>query len=830
MPEQTFKKHYQNILDYPGFRKDGRGSAPFLPMSRKEMTALGWDFCDIILVSGDAYVDHPSFCTAIIGRYLEAFGFRVGVIAQSDWKSRDAFMILGRPRLFFGVTAGNMDSMINHYTAERRIRSDDAYTPGNAAGKRPDRATVVYTQRIKEAYKGIPVVLGGIEASLRRFAHYDYWSDTVKNSVLPDSKADILVYGNGERPIIEIAWRLSQGEDIKSLTDIRGTAVMLGDLPLGFTGIDARKPEAGIPIPPRKNPYCDLCSRNDRAQAAPEQSQPASPTPSQNPSPSLSSASSPDPAAAPAQSSAVSALSAAASENVSSSASSSVSSSATSAASPAAPSAHAPAPDAIPEKYVLMPSAEEVKKDRLSYAQAAHLMLLETNPYCARCLAQAHGSRYVWVNPPSFPLTTPEYDAVYELPFRRVPHPAYKGERIPAYDMIKESVSIMRGCFGGCSFCSITAHEGKIIQSRSEDSVVHEVTEVKDKTPGFKGVLSDLGGPSANMYRLGCSDPRAQASCRRPSCLYPEPCRKLNTDHRSLIELYRRIRSLPFIRRVFIASGVRIDLALRDPEYIRELVTHHVGGLLKIAPEHTEPEVLSRMLKPAISGYDEFKKLFDRYSAEAGKKQYLIPYFMSSHPGSDLKSMIRLALWLKKRGFELDQVQNYIPTPMAGAAAMYYTGMNPYERIKSGDNSEVFVAKGDSARKRQKAILRYHDPANFAVIREALRELGMEYLIGTGPDALVPPAGAGDRSHASRPRYGFEREERGRREDTGRNNVRNNDRMKNSGRSAVAGFGNSRGNNPGNSRGNDRGASSKKPHPDSRNGASGKHRNRNKDR
>ena len=801
MPEQTFKKHYQNILDYPGFRKDGRGSAPFLPMSRKEMTALGWDFCDIILVSGDAYVDHPSFCTAIIGRYLEAFGFRVGVIAQPDWKSRDAFMILGRPRLFFGVTAGNMDSMINHYTAERRIRSDDAYTPGNVAGKRPDRATVVYTQRIKEAYKGIPVVLGGIEASLRRFAHYDYWSDTVKNSVLPDSKADILVYGNGERPIIEIAWRLSQGEDIKSLTDIRGTAVMLGEIPPGFTGIDARKPEAGIPIPPRKNPYCDLCSRNERAQAAPAQSQ----TPSQTPSPSLSPASSPDPAAAPAQSSAVSALSAAASENVSSSASSSVSSSATLAASPAAPSAHAPAPDAIPEKYVLMPSAEDVKKDRLLYAQAAHLMLLETNPYCARCLAQAHGSRYVWVNPPSFPLTTPEYDAVYELPFRRVPHPAYKGERIPAYDMIKESVSIMRGCFGGCSFCSITAHEGKIIQSRSEDSVVHEVTEVKDKTPGFKGVLSDLGGPSANMYRLGCSDPRAQASCRRPSCLYPEPCRKLNTDHRSLIELYRRIRSLPFIRRVFIASGVRIDLALRDPEYIRELVTHHVGGLLKIAPEHTEPEVLSRMLKPAISGYDEFKKLFDRYSAEAGKKQYLIPYFMSSHPGSDLKSMIRLALWLKKRGFELDQVQNYIPTPMAGAAAMYYTGMNPYERIKSGDNSEVFVAKGDSARKRQKAILRYHDPANFAVIREALRELGMEYLIGTGPDALVPPPGAGDRSHASRPRYGFEREERGRREDNFRNN-------------------------PTNSRGNDRGASSKKPHPDSRNGASGKHRNRNKDR
>ena len=788
MPEQTFKKHYQNILDYPGFRKDGRGSAPFLPMSRKEMTALGWDFCDIILVSGDAYVDHPSFCTAIIGRYLEAFGFRVGVIAQPDWKSRDAFMILGRPRLFFGVTAGNMDSMINHYTAERRIRSDDAYTPGNVAGKRPDRATVVYTQRIKEAYKGIPVVLGGIEASLRRFAHYDYWSDTVKNSVLPDSKADILVYGNGERPIIEIAWRLSQGEDVKSLTDIRGTAVMLGEIPPGFTGIDARKPEVGIPIPPRKNPYCDLCSRNERAQAAPAQSQPQSQTPFQNPSPSLSPASFPDLAAEPAQSPAVSALAA---------------------ASPAAPSAHAPAPDAIPEKYVLMPSAEEVKKDRLSYAQAAHLMLLETNPYCARCLAQAHGSRYVWVNPPSFPLTTPEYDAVYELPFRRVPHPAYKGERIPAYDMIKESVSIMRGCFGGCSFCSITAHEGKIIQSRSEDSVVHEVTEVKDKTPGFKGVLSDLGGPSANMYRLGCSDPRAQASCRRPSCLYPEPCQKLNTDHRSLIELYRRIRSLPFIRRVFIASGVRIDLALRDPEYIRELVTHHVGGLLKIAPEHTEPEVLSRMLKPAISGYDEFKKLFDRYSAEAGKKQYLIPYFMSSHPGSELKSMIRLALWLKKRGFELDQVQNYIPTPMAGAAAMYYTGMNPYERIKSGDNSEVFVAKGDSARKRQKAILRYHDPVNFAVIREALRELGMEYLIGTGPDALVPPAGTGDRSHASRPRYGFEREERGRREDTGRNNARNN---------------------PRNNCGNDRGSFSKKPHPDSRSGASGKHRNRNKDR
>ena len=705
--QDSYQKHYRNIRDYPRFQ-GRKGAAPFLPMSRKEMDDLGWDSCDIILVSGDAYVDHPSFCTAIIGRYLEAFGFRVGVISQPDWHSRDAFMVLGRPRLFFGVTAGNMDSMINHYTAERRIRSDDAYTPGNVAGRRPDRATVVYTQRIKEAFRGIPVVLGGIEASLRRFAHYDYWSDTVKNSVLPDSKADILVYGNGERPIIEIAWRLSLGEDIKSLTDIRGTAVMRGEIPPDFTGIDSRKPEAGIPIPPRKNPYCDYCAGGHRDSAAS----------SANDSDNSSEAPVPE------------------------------------APSPVLAGAD-PDSDAIPRKYVLMPSAEDVKKDRLLYAQAAHLMLLETNPFCARCLVQAHGSRYVWVNPPSFPLTAPEYDFVYELPYRRVPHPAYRGERIPAYEMIKDSVSIMRGCFGGCSFCSITAHEGKIIQSRSEESVVHEVAAVRDNTPGFRGVLSDLGGPSANMYRLGCSDPRAQASCRRPSCLYPEPCRKLNTDHGPLIQLYRRIRSLPYIRKVFIASGVRIDLALRDPEYIRELAFHHVGGLLKIAPEHTEPEVLSRMLKPAISGYDEFKRLFDEFSREAGKKQYLIPYFMSSHPGSDLESMIRLALWLKKRGFELDQVQNYIPTPMAGAAVMYYTGLNPYERLKAQDNSTVFVARGDIARKRQKAILRYHDPDNFPVIREVLRELGLERLIGTGPEALVPPPGGGVRNNSGHPRYGF---------------------------------------------------------------------------
>jgi len=698
MQQDSYQKHYRDIRDYPCFRGSGGAAAPFLPMSRKEMDALGWDFCDIILVSGDAYVDHPSFCTAIIGRYLEAFGFRVGVISQPDWRSRDAFMVLGRPRLFFGVTAGNMDSMINHYTAERRIRSDDAYTPGNVAGKRPDRATVVYTQRIKEAFRGIPVVLGGIEASLRRFAHYDYWSDTVKNSVLPDSKADILVYGNGERPIIEIAWRLSRGEDVRSLTDIRGTAVMLGDIPPGFAGTDSREPENGIPIPPRQNPYCDYCAGGHGSSAAPHSVNHAAASPVPQPD---------------------------------------------------------PASDAIPRRYVLMPSAEDVKRDRLLYAQAAHLMLLETNPFCARCLVQAHGSRYVWVNPPSFPLTAPEYDMVYELPYRRVPHPAYRGQRIPAYEMIKDSVSVMRGCFGGCSFCSITAHEGKIIQSRSEESVVHEVEAIRDRTPGFKGVLSDLGGPSANMYRLGCSDPRAQASCRRPSCLYPEPCRKLNTDHGPLIQLYRRIRSLPYIRKVFIASGVRIDLALRDPEYIRELAFHHVGGLLKIAPEHTEPEVLSRMLKPAISGYDEFKRLFDEYSREAGKKQYLIPYFMSSHPGSDPEAMVRLALWLKKRGFELDQVQNYIPTPMAGAAVMYYTGLNPYERLKSGDNATVFVARGDIARKRQKAILRYHDPDNFPVIREVLRELGLTRLIGTGPDALVPPPGASGRGNSNHPRYGY---------------------------------------------------------------------------
>ncbi len=686
-------KNFADIRDYPHYWTQDFVPAPYLPMSRKEMDKLGWDSCDIIMISGDAYVDHPSFCTAIIGRYLESFGFRVGVIAQPDWHSKEPFMVLGKPNLFFGVTAGNMDSMINHYTAERRIRSDDAYTPGDVAGKRPDRASVVYSQRLREAYGDTPIVLGGIEASLRRFAHYDYWSDTVKNSVLPDSRADIIVYGNGERPIIEIAWRLSKGESINDLKDIRGTAVMVKEAPQDFKGIDARVPAKNLEIPPKKNPYCDLCEKNISSVNNTEEKIKESNVDTTD-------------------------------RNVS-------------------------------NTYILIPSADDVKKNKPLYAQASHVMIQETNPFCARAIMQQHGNRYVWVNPPAFPLTPPELDYVYQLPYQRKPHPAYGKATIPAFEMIRNSVAIMRGCFGGCTFCSITAHEGRIIQSRSQESVIDEISEIKKHDDKFNGVISDLGGPSANMYCLGCKDPKSEHSCRRNSCLYPTPCGKLNTDHANLIKLYRAVRALPYVKRVMIASGVRLDLVLKDPKYIKELVLYHVGGLLKIAPEHTEPEVLKFMHKPGNEIYEDFKKCFDRISEEAGKKQYLIPYFMSSHPGSSLLSMVHLALWLKKRGFKLDQVQNFIPTPMAGSSTMYHTGIDPYEKVTEKGGVHVYVPLGDIARRRQKAILRYHDPANFPIIRDVLRELGLERLIGTGPDALVVPERMEQRNTKLNPRYGF---------------------------------------------------------------------------
>lgn len=665
------------------------GPAPFLPMSRAEMAALGWDECDVIIVTGDAYVDHPSFGMAVIGRVLEAQGFRVGIIAQPDWHSAEPFKALGRPKLFFGVAAGNMDSMINRYTADRKIRSDDAYTPGGVAGKRPDRATLVYTQRCKEAWSDVPVVIGGIEASLRRIAHYDYWQDKVRRSVLVDSKADLLVYGNAERAIIEIAHRLAARKPVETLTDIRGTAFMVrtGHEPQGFVQIDSTEVDRPGVVEPYRNPYV----MEDEATCA--------------------TATASEPGAAVV-------------------------------AMPA--SRKAPPRD---KTVIRLPAYEQVKADPVLYAHASRVLHLETNPGNARALVQAHGERDLWINPPPIPLATGEMDHVFDLPYARSPHPAYADEtgghegptKIPAWEMIRFSVNIMRGCFGGCTFCSITEHEGRIIQSRSEDSIIREIEEMRDKVKGFTGVVSDLGGPTANMWRIGCKSPEIEAACRKPSCVYPGICPNLNTDHGPLVKLYRRARSLRGVKKVLIGSGLRYDLAVQSPEYVKELVTHHVGGYLKIAPEHTEGGPLSKMMKPGIGTYDRFKRMFEEASAAAGKKQYLIPYFIAAHPGTSDEDMMNLALWLKKNGFKADQVQTFYPSPMATATAMYHTDLNPLKGIHRDARSEkVDIVRGERRRRLHKAFLRWHDPANWPLLREALKTMGRADLIGNGKHHLIP--------------------------------------------------------------------------------------------
>jgi uncharacterized radical SAM protein YgiQ len=633
-------KPLKPLISYRKFWAQRFGTAPFLPMSRAEMEQLGWDSCDVIIVTGDAYIDHPSFGMALVGRLLEAQGFRVGIISQPDWQSADAFRVLGRPNLFFGVTAGNMDSMVNRYTSERKIRSDDAYTPGGAPNRRPDRASVVYAQRCREAYSDIPIVLGGIEASLRRIAHYDYWSDKVRRSLLPDSKADLLLYGNAERALIELAHRLGKGEKIAEIRDLRGTAFMV---PHGWTP-DSDWREAG---------EREASSTRERT-------------------------------------------------------------------------------------YVQLPAYEEVKDDKLRYAQASRAFHLESNPGNARAMTQAHGDRDVWLNPPPIPLATAEMDHVYGLPYARAPHPSYGVDKTPAWEMIRHSVSIVRGCFGGCTFCSITEHEGRIIQSRSEDSILREIEAIRDKTAGFTGVISDLGGPTANMYRMACSDTAIEAACRRLSCVYPGICENLRTDHGPLIHLYREARQLPGIKKIVIGSGLRYDLAVRSPEYIKELVAHHVGGYLKIAPEHTQPGPLSKMMKPGMESYDKFKRLFDQASKAGGKEQYLIPYFIAAHPGTTDEDMLELALWLKRNGFRLDQVQTFLPTPLALATTMWHSGRNPLKRV-SADAESVIAARGASGRRLHKAFLRYHDPENWPLLREALKRMGRADLIGNGKYHLIPP-------------------------------------------------------------------------------------------
>ena len=592
------------------------------------MEARGWDEVDVVFVTGDAYVDHPSFAMALLGRLLEAEGFRVAILSQPDWRSCEPWRTFGRPRLFFAVSAGNMDSMINHYTANRKVRNDDAYSPGGRIGRRPDRATLAYCQRAREAYKGVPVIAGGVEASLRRLAHYDYWSDKVRRSIILDCKADLVVFGMGERPIIEIARRLARGCSVRDLRDLRGVVYRLG-----------------------------------------------------------------------------------ASE------------------SPAT------------ENTITLPSYEEVAADKLAFARLTKVAHNETNPHNARQLVQYHDREAVVVNPPALPLGQDEMDRVYGLPYTRRPHPSYGDEPIPAFEVVKDSVQIMRGCFGGCTFCSITAHEGRIIQSRSQESVLDEIRQMT-ADPNFSGVVSDIGGPTANMYQMRCTRPEVEARCRRLSCVHPTICKLLGTDHGPLIELMQKTRSEPGIKKVFVASGIRMDLARRSPEYMRELATHHVGGHLKVAPEHVDAKVLDLMKKPGQEDFLGFDREFKKASRVAGKKQYLVPYFIASHPGSDLDSMIELAIFLKRNGYRPDQVQDFIPSPFDIAACMYHTGLDPFTE------KPVYIAKHLRDRKLQRALLQFFKPENYFEVRRALEQAGRQDLIGAGCDCLIsdkPPKEALDR-------------------------------------------------------------------------------------
>ncbi len=662
----------KNIFSYRKYWAQRFGIAPFLPMSREEMDLLGWDSCDVIIVTGDAYVDHPSFGMAIMGRLLEAQGFRVGIIAQPEWSDSEAFKALGKPNLYYGVTGGNMDSMINRYTADRRIRHNDSYTPNDEGGKRPDRSVIVYSQRCREAYKDVPIVIGGIEASLRRTAHYDYWSDKVRRSVLIDSKADILLYGNAERAIVDLTHRVAAGEAPKDIDDIRGTVIARKEIPEGWTVADMTDIDDDN----------DLHHIPDRAEARKKLR------------------------------------------------------------------------DADKNKTaVRLPSYEEVIADKALYAQASRVVHLESNAGNARVMVQKHGDRDIWINQPPIPLTTPEMDGVFDLTYARAPHPVYGDAKLAAWDMIRFSVNIMRGCFGGCSFCSITEHEGRVIQSRSEESILKEIEDIRDKVDGFTGQITDMGGPTANMYRMACKDDKIQKVCRRLSCVYPDVCKNLDTSHESLIQLYRKARDIKGVKKISIQSGLRYDIAVKSPTYIKELVTHHVGGYLKIAPEHTEERALSKMMKPGIGTYERFKSMFDAAAKKAGKELYLIPYFIAAHPGCEDEDMMNLAVWLKQNGFRADQVQNFIPSPMALSTAMYHSERNPLRPIRRHSGEVVHTAKGMKQRRLHKAFLRYHDPENWPILRDALRNLGRADLIGPGKKHLVPahqPIGTGDNKPGAR--------------------------------------------------------------------------------
>jgi uncharacterized radical SAM protein YgiQ len=613
--------------------------APPLPMTPAEVAARGWDAVDVVFVTGDAYVDHPSFAMALLGRLLEDEGFRVAILSQPDWHSCDAWRTFGRPRLCFAVSAGNMDSMLNHYTANRKVRNDDAYSPDAEIGRRPDRATLAYCQRAREAYRGVPIVAGGIEASLRRLAHYDYWSDKVRRSIVMDAKPDLLVFGMGERPLIEIVQRLAAGQSIRDLRDIRGVAYRLG-------ASEVKEQKLG-----------------EADSSCPSPSLPVSPSP--------------------------------------------------------------------PLHSIVLPSYEAVSSDKSAFAAMTRTIHEEANPNTARPLVQFHDREAVVVNPPAWPLAQEEIDRVYGLPFTRRPHPSYGRRRIPAFDVVKDSIQIMRGCFGGCTFCSITIHEGRIIQSRSEASILAEIRRMSDE-PDFSGTISDLGGPTANMYRMNCTQPDARDKCRRSSCLHPSICPRLATDHGPLIQLLDAARHLPGVKQALVASGIRMDLALRSPAFIRHVAQHHTGGLLKVAPEHVDPEVLQRMQKPPIETFEAFARQFQQDAAAAGKKEFLVPYFIAGHPGCDLPAMIDLAIYLKQNNLRPDKVQDFIPGPMDIATCMYHTGLDPM----TGES--VYVPRGAHERRLQRALLQFFKPENYADVREALEQSDRFDLIGDAPECLIP--------------------------------------------------------------------------------------------
>ncbi len=587
-----------------------------LPMSMEEARARGWDELDVVFVTGDAYIDHPSFAMSILGRVLEAAGYRVGIVSQPNWHSCEDWQRFGRPRLFFAISAGNMDSMINHYTANKKVRNDDAYSPGGRIGLRPDRATLAYCQRARQAYKGVPVIAGGVEASLRRLAHYDYWSDKVRRSILFDSKADLVAFGMGENSIVEMARRLEAGGTVKDLRDMRGVAYALG------------------------------------------------------------------------------------------------------------------ASESIPEDALELPTYDQVCSDKVAFSIATRMIHNETNPLNARRLVQRHDKQAVVCNVPALPISQEAMDRIYGLPYTRRAHPSYT-EPIPAFNMIKNSVTIMRGCFGGCTFCSITAHQGRVIQSRSKESVLNEIREMT-KDADFKGIVSDIGGPTANMYQMRCTRPEVEAMCRRQSCVHPKVCKLLGVDHTPVIQLMREARNVPGIKKVLVASGIRMDLARQSPEYIEELTQHHVGGHLKVAPEHVDPDVLFKMRKPANDDFEFFTDKFKEASAAAGKKQYIIPYFIASHPGSSIESMIELAVFLKRNGYKPDQVQDFIPAPLDVATSMYYTGLDPFTL------KEVYIARALRDRKSQRALMQFFKPENYFEVRDALRDAGRSDLIGEGCDCLIP--------------------------------------------------------------------------------------------